>query len=80
MQAKLICHICNFILLVCSLLDDLQTGEGNLRIGVGEARFAESALEDFHEAVSICVVVNRGAFAGCPYENELRKPKLSVYE
>jgi hypothetical protein len=36
-----------------------------------EAGLEEAASEDLHQAVRVCVVVDRGAFAWCPDEDEL---------
>jgi hypothetical protein len=68
MQPKLIGHVCNFVLLVCGLFYDLRAGGG---IGIGETSLAESAFEDFHEAMGICVVVDWRAFPRSPDEDKL---------
>ncbi len=79
MQPKLIRHISDFIFPVSRLLNNFrrhQTALGTMigirimvriEAGEGEARLAEGAFEDFHQAVGVGMVVDGRAAVGGPH-------------
>lgn len=69
-DAQLIGHVCHIIFFMNSLRDHAHR---LLSLALGEiiSRLSQIAVEDFHQAVGIAVVVDRAALARRPDKNEL---------
>lgn len=78
-KAKLVCHVCDLVLIVRLLRDDLHGAAGFTLGGKLIARLSEVALENLHEAVSIAVVVDWATFSRRPDEHELFDNRLAFF-
>ena len=76
-QAKLVGHVCHLIFLICLLGYDIHWTTGCPFFGKLIASLCQSALENFHEAVGIAVVVNRASLTRRPYKHELSQVHIS---
>ena len=58
MQSELVRHVGHFVLLVGLVRDGLKRTVFVIVERPGITRFVEGALEDFHDAVGVCVAVS----------------------
>lgn len=76
-QPKLICHICDLILLVRSCFDDLRAHSSLGWVLVPS--LTESAFQNFHQAMGVGVVVDGTSFSWSPDQNELITHLLAIF-